>query len=102
MSLSWIIVLAAAALAFGLKLVGYLVPRTWLASPAVQVGLGAATIALLAALVATQTLTTDGRLVLDARLAALGVAGALLWLWTSFVCVVFVAVAVASTLLLLF
>lgn len=71
----WVALLIAAAIAFGLKLVGYLVPADLLAEPHVKRVTAALPVALLAALVAIQTLTgPGGTWTLDARVAAVGVA----------------------------
>jgi uncharacterized membrane protein len=65
----------AAAIAYGLKLAGHLVPEHLLAEPHVKRVTAALPIALLAALVATQAFTAPGgAFVLDARAAAVGVA----------------------------
>lgn len=98
MSMGWIIVLASAAVAFGLKLTGYLVPARVLSSPRVQTLLSGVTVALLAALVAVQTFTTGTAITVDARLAALTVAALLLWLRVPFIVVVVAGAAVAALL----
>lgn len=98
MNIGWIIVLAAAGLAFALKLTGYLVPARLLSSHRVQTLLGGVTVALLAALVAVQTFTTGSAITVDARLAALGVAALLLWLRVPFIVVVVAGALVAALL----
>ena len=71
----WTAVIAASVLAFALKLLGYIVPTRWLEGPRTSRVTSALPIALLSALVAVQTLTGEGgALVVDARLAAVGVA----------------------------
>ena len=68
----WTAILLAAAAAFALKLAGYLVPADLLSHPRAKRVTAALPIALLAALVATQTFTrTGGGLTADARLADL-------------------------------
>lgn len=57
--------------------------------------------ALLAALVVTSAAGSDGRIVLDARVPALLIAGVLLWLRAPFVVVVLGAAATAALLRLL-
>jgi uncharacterized membrane protein len=95
----WTAVLAASALAFALKYLGYVVPARWLAGPRVSRVTSALPIALLAALVAVQTLTGEGgALVLDARLAAVAVALVALALRAPFLLVVVLAAGVAALL----
>ncbi|WP_372594557.1 AzlD domain-containing protein [Actinotalea sp.] len=94
--MTWIAVLAAAALCFAIKLLGHQVPTDWLARPRAARISGLLTVALLAALVVVQTATSQGRLVIDARLAALGVAAVALWLRAPFLVVVVLAALVAA------
>lgn len=95
----WVAVLMAAVIAFGLKLAGYLVPASILDDPRVQRVTAALPIALLAALIATQTLTrTDGSLTVDARLAAVGVAVVALVLRAPFIVVVVLGAGTAALL----
>jgi uncharacterized membrane protein len=95
----WTAVLAASALAFALKYLGYVVPARWLEGPRISRVTSALPIALLAALVAVQTLTgEDGALVLDARLAAVAVALVALALRAPFLLVVVLAAGVAALL----
>lgn len=94
----WVAVLAACALAFGLKLAGYLVPQHVLEIPWVQRVTPLLPVALLSALIVTQAVLTDGgTLVLDARAAGLAVAVLLLVLRAPFLVVV-AAAAVAAAL----
>lgn len=95
----WVAILVAAAIAFGLKLAGYLVPPGLLAHPPVKRVTAALPIALLAALIATQTLTgAGGAFTVDARLAAVGVAVAALLLRAPFIVVVALGAATAAAL----
>ena len=95
----WVALLIAAAIAFGLKLVGYLVPADLLAEPHVKRGTAPLPVALLAALVAIQTLTgPGGAWTLDARLAAVGVAIVALILRAPFIVVVVLGAATAALL----
>ncbi|HEY9496249.1 MAG TPA: AzlD domain-containing protein [Intrasporangium sp.] len=95
----WVALLIAAAIAFGLKLVGYLVPADLLAEPHVKRVTAALPVALLAALVAIQTLTgPGGAWTLDARLAAVGVAVVALILRAPFIVVVVLGAATAALL----
>jgi hypothetical protein len=77
---------------------GHVVPERVLARPRVTRTAALVTAALLAALVAVQTGTTDGALVLDARVAALVVAAIALLLRAPFVVVVLLAAATAAGL----
>ena len=94
--MTWFAVLAAAALCFAIKLVGHRVPTDWLDRPRAARISGLLTVALLAALVAVQTATSQGSVVVDARLAALGVAAVALWLRAPFLVVVVLAALVAA------
>ena len=99
---TWTAVLVASALAFVLKLLGHLVPETWLDGDHTTRITSALPNALLAALVAVQTLTTStGSTVLDSRAAAVGVAIVALLLRAPFLVVVVLAAAVAAGLRLL-
>lgn len=95
-ALTWTAVLAASALCFVLKLVGHRVPEHWLASPRVARIASLLTIALLAALVAVQTFTAAGHVVLDARVVALAAAAVALALRAPFIVVVVLAAVVAA------
>jgi hypothetical protein len=98
----WTAVLLASALAFTLKLLGYVVPASWLDGERTTRITSALPIALLAALVGVQTLTvTDGSIAVDSRLAAVGVAVIALLLRAPFLLVVVLAAAVAAGLRLL-
>ena len=95
----WTAILVAAAIAFGIKLAGHLVPAHLLAEPRLKRVTAALPIALLAALVATQAFTTpDGSFVLDARAAAVAVAIVALLLRAPFIVVVVLGAATAAGL----
>lgn len=94
----WVAVLAASAVCFLTKYVGHRVPEHWLAHPRVARVAALVTVALLSALVAVQTCTADGRLVLDARAVAVAVAAVALALRAPFVVVVILAAVVAAVL----
>jgi branched-subunit amino acid transport protein len=71
----WVAVLAACALSYALKLSGYLVPERALDDERVSRVTPLLPVALLSALILTQSLLDDsGHLTLDARAAGLGVA----------------------------
>ncbi|HEX6917776.1 MAG TPA: AzlD domain-containing protein [Phycicoccus sp.] len=96
---TWVTVLLACALAYLLKLAGYLVPERWVEGERRSRVTTLLPVALLAALVTVQTVVGDGgALVLDARVAALAVAVVLLLLRANFLVVV-VGAAVAAGVL---
>ncbi|CAH0132318.1 hypothetical protein SRABI76_00330 [Microbacterium oxydans] len=94
----WSAILLAALICLALKAVGYLVPPTVLEAPRPARISDLLTVALLAALVAVQTLGAGQAIMVDARVPALLVAGGLLWLRQSFLVVVFAAALVAALL----
>lgn len=92
-------VLLACVACFALKLAGYFTPASWLAGERTSKVTTALPVALLAALIGVQTFAGDaGRIVLDARVVAVGVALVLLRFKANFVVVVVVAAAVAAVL----
>jgi hypothetical protein len=95
---TWVAVVIACAACFALKLAGYLAPDAWLERPRVVRIAGLVTVALLAALVAVQTLASGRHLQLDARVPALGVAVLLVWRRAPFVVVVAAAAGTAALL----
>lgn len=94
----WLSVLAACALGFVTKYLGHLVPESLVDGRRRSRIIGLLPVALLAGLVVTQTVGGDERIVLDARLAAVGLAVVLLWLRANFVIVVVAAAALAAGL----
>jgi hypothetical protein len=94
----WVAVLAACAVAFGLKLAGHLVPRAQLERPTVVAVTGLLPVALLAALVAVQALGAGQSLALDARAAGVAAAVTALLLRAPFLVVITVAGVVAAGL----
>ena len=95
----WVAVIVAALIAFALKLAGFLVPESVLSHPRARRVTAAIPVAMLAALVATQTLGgPDGTLVVDARVAAVGVAVVALLLRAPFIVVVVLGAATAAAL----
>ncbi|GAA1133213.1 MULTISPECIES: AzlD domain-containing protein [Microbacterium] len=94
----WGAILLAAIICLALKAVGYLVPPRVLEEPRPARISDLLTVALLAALVAVQTLGAGQAVVVDARVPALLVAAGLLWLRQSFLVVVFAAALVAALL----
>ena len=97
----WAGVLAASAACYALKLAGLSLPQSWLGEPRLQRTVPLIPVALLAALVGTQTFSTGQHLVLDVRAAALLVAIAAVLLRAPFLVVVVAAAATAALLRLL-
>jgi hypothetical protein len=97
----WTAVLVAAIACVALKGVGYLIPPSVLEAPRPARIADLLTVALLAALVAVQTLGDGQAIVVDARIPAVLVAGGLLALRAPFLVVVVAAALVAALLRLL-
>jgi len=95
---TWLMILIACAAAYVLKLSGFFVPASVLERPRIARTADLMTVGLLAALVATQTITQGTTLMVDARLPALVLAGAMLALRVPFVVVVIAAAAAAAGL----
>jgi len=94
----WTAVLLASIVCVALKAVGYLIPPKVLEAPRPARVADLLTVALLAALVAVQTLGVGQGVVVDARVPALAVAAGLLLLRAPFLVVVVVAAATAALL----
>ncbi len=94
----WGAVLLAAGICLALKVLGYLVPARVLEAKRPARISDLLTVALLAALVAVQTLGSGQALVVDARIPAILVAAGLLYLRQSFLVVVLAAALVAALL----
>ena len=94
----WTAVLVAAMICVVLKTLGYLVPPRWLEAPRPARIADLLTVALLAALVAVQTLGEGQAIVVDARIPAVVVAAGLLLLRAPFLVVVIAAAVVAGLL----
>ena len=99
--MTWAGILVASAACYVLKLAGLSLPQHWLQDGRVQRTVPLIPIALLAALVGTQSFATGQHLVLDVRAAALAVAVAAVILRAPFLVVVAVAAATAALLRLL-
>ncbi|MFS0911460.1 AzlD domain-containing protein [Microbacterium sp. 179-I 3D2 NHS] len=97
----WSAILLAALICLALKAAGYLVPPKVLEAPRPARISDLLTVALLAALVAVQTLGAGQAITVDARVPALLVAAGLLWLRQSFLVVVVAAALVAALLRML-
>ncbi|WP_405805702.1 AzlD domain-containing protein [Streptomyces sp. NBC_00210] len=92
----WIAIAATAVGCYLVKLAGLLVPAGALERPLVQRLAALLPVALLAALTAQQTFSTDSSLVVDARAAGLAAAAIALVLRAPFLVVVGAAVAVTA------
>lgn len=97
----WAGVLVGSAACYLLKLAGLSLPQRLLEDARIQRTVPLIPVALLAALVATQTFSTGQHLVLDVRAAALGVALIAVVLRAPFLVVVAAAAATAALLRLL-
>ncbi|WOF24436.1 AzlD domain-containing protein [Microbacterium betulae] len=97
----WTPILLAAVLCVLLKTVGYLIPARWFEPPRAARIADLLTVALLGALVATQTAASGQAVLIDARMPAVAVAVVLLRFRASFLAVVVAAAAVAALLRLL-
>jgi branched chain amino acid efflux pump len=97
----WAGVLVACAACYGLKLAGLSLPQRFLQDPRIQRTVPLIPVALLAALVATQTFSTGQHLVFDVRAAALAVALVAVLFRAPFLVVVAAAAATAALLRLL-
>jgi hypothetical protein len=94
----WTAVLLTAAGCYALKAAGWFVPSTWLEQPRVRTAATLLPVALLSGLVVVQVFGAGGRLVLDARAAALAAGALCLWLRLPFLAVVVVAAATAAVI----
>ena len=97
----WAGVLVASVGCYALKLAGLSLPQRWLQDPRVQRTVPLIPVALLAALVATQTFSIGRHLVLDVRAAALVVAIVAVLFRAPFLVVVAATAATAALLRLL-
>ncbi|MEN9737871.1 MAG: hypothetical protein RJA26_1104 [Actinomycetota bacterium] len=98
MSSYWIAVLLGSLSVYSWKILGYSLPKRVASKKEVVVFAGKLTVALLAALTAVQTFVSGQHLVIDSRLAALGVAALLYWRKAPFIVAVAVAAATAALL----
>lgn len=94
----WSAIALASVICLALKVTGYLVPLRLLEAPRPARIADLLTVALLAALVAVQTLGVGQQIVVDARVPAVLVAAGLLLLRAPFLVVVVAAAAVAAAL----
>lgn len=94
----WTALLVASVICVALKTLGYLVPAKWVEAPRPMRIADLLTVALLAALVAVQTLGAGQAIVVDARVPAVLVAAGLLLLRAPFLVVVAAAAVTAALL----
>ncbi len=94
--MNWAAVLGGSAACYALKLAGLSVPDRWLEHPGIQRVATLLPVALLAALIATQTLSSGHSLVIDARAAGLVVAAVAVTLRAPFLVVVAAAAVTAA------
>ena len=95
MSAFWLATIGTSVIAFALKYTGHNVPEKIFSHPKVQAINALIPIALLSALVAVQTFTEKSKLMVDHRLAGVGVAMIALFLKAPFPVVV-ISAAVSS------
>lgn len=96
--MTWAGVLVASTACYAFKLAGLSLPQRWLDDPRVQRTVPLIPVALLAALVATQTFSTGRHLALDVRAVALAVAAIAVVLRAPFLVVVAAAAVTAALL----
>ena len=92
----WITVLVASGGAFLEKLLGYLLPHSFLERESVRRMTGLLPVSLLSALVVVQTFSLDNSISVDARLLGIAVALIALLLRAPFIVVVVLAAAVTG------
>lgn len=97
----WTTILIASTVVAATKFIGFVLPARFTENPIVQHISDTVTVALLAALVVIQTAGAGSTVVVDARLAAVVVAGVLLWRKAPFIVVILVAALVAAGIRLL-
>ncbi|MCX6441080.1 MAG: AzlD domain-containing protein [Actinobacteria bacterium] len=74
MNVFWIATIGTSVIAFILKFTGHSIPQHWLDNPRLQRVNALIPIALLSALVAVQTFTSESKVMIDHRLAGVSVA----------------------------
>ena len=98
MSALWIATIGTSVIAFLLKYSGHSIPERFLANPKIQRINALIPIALLSALVGVQTLTEKSSLIIDHRLAGVGVAVIALFLKAPFPVVVLSAACTSAAI----
>ena len=94
----WIATIGTSVIAFALKFSGHSMPQHWLENPKLQRVNALIPIALLSALVAVQTFTSQSKVMIDHRLAGLSVAIIALFLKAPFPVVVLSAAATSAAI----
>ena len=94
----WLTVIIASVLSFAVKYTGYFIPQSMLEKPKFTRVTNLLTVAMLAALVAVQTLGSGQAIALDARIPAVILAAILFSFRVPFIVVVAVAGIVAVVL----
>lgn len=94
----WITVIIASVLSFAVKYIGYLIPQRMLEKPTFTRVTNLLTVAMLAALVAVQTLGAGQAIAIDARIPAVIMSAILFSFRVPFIVVVVVAGVVAVVL----
>ena len=92
----WQVVILASISVLALKLLGYLVPPSLIEKPVPARIAGLLTVALLSALIVTQTIGSGQGVTLDARVPALVVAAGLFAFRVPFILVIVAAAATAA------
>ncbi len=98
----WQVIILASIAVFALKLVGYLVPPSFVERPVPARVSNLLTVALLSALIAVQTLGAGQGIAIDARVPAILVAAGLFALRVPFIIVVAAAAATAALIRFVF
>jgi len=98
MNAFWIATIGTSVFAFALKFSGHSMPQHWLENPKLQRVNALIPIALLSALVAVQTFTSQSKVMIDHRLAGLSVAIIALFLKAPFPVVVLSAAATSAAI----
>jgi len=98
MSIFWVSLLITSALVFIIRFAGYLVPEKYLTNPTALRINTLIPIALLSALVAVQSFTDKASIIIDQRMAGLGVAVIALLLKAPFPIVVIGAAATSAAI----
>jgi branched-subunit amino acid transport protein len=98
MSIFWMSLIGTSIVVFILRYTGHLVPEKYLTNPRMLKINTLIPVALLSALVAVQTFTKDSALVIDQRMAGLGVAIVALMLKAPFPVVVLGAAVTSAAL----
>jgi branched-subunit amino acid transport protein len=94
----WLAVILGSLVVWALKTSGYIIPRRFVDNAVMARVAAVVTVALLASLVASQTLQSANGIGLDARVPALGVAAVLLYYRAPFLLVLLAAGGVAAGL----